>query len=80
MRHPSEAPWHDLAALKVVLGRAARFRIDARPADRDQPVTTAAAWACGCQAEGSSYRELLLVACAAHTLAVDDDPTPIGTA
>ncbi len=64
----SAAPRHLLGALLAVLGRPARYRIDARPGDRDQPVTTAVAWPCGCRADGPSYRELLLLPCAIHAL------------
>jgi hypothetical protein len=65
---PSSSPRHALGALLAVLGRPARFRIDARPGERDQPVTTGAGWACGCRADGPSYHELVLTACAAHAL------------
>ncbi|MEA2663624.1 MAG: hypothetical protein QOI11_568 [Candidatus Eremiobacteraeota bacterium] len=75
---PEAAPRHTLAALLAVLGRPARFRIDARPGDREQPVTTAAAWACGCRAEGPAYQELLLAPCAAHALP-EDDGTRVGS-
>lgn len=72
MQRPSPAPRHVLGALLAVLGRPTRFRIDARPGDRDQPVTTAVAWACGCRADGPSYHELTLVPCAVHLLPEDD--------
>jgi len=71
MRLP-DAAHHTLAGLLAVLGRPPRFRIEARPEDRDRQVTTAALWACGCQAEGVSYQELLLAPCAAHTLSAKD--------
>lgn len=78
MRRP-DAALHPLGALLAVLGRPLRFAIEARPADRDQQVTTAVAWTCGCRAEGASYQELLLAPCAAHTLR-EDDGTRIGSA
>ncbi len=71
----SAGPRHVLSALLAVLGRPARFQIDARPGDRLEPVTTGVAWACGCRAAGPSYHELLLAACGEHVLPPDDDPS-----
>lgn len=78
MRLP-DAAHHTLAGLLAVLGRPLRFRIEARPADRDQQVTTAVAWSCGCRAEGVSYHELLLAPCAAHAVR-EGDGRRIGSA
>lgn len=68
MQPPDTAPRHRLGPLLAAIGRAARYHIAARPGDRHQPVTTSVDWACGCHAEGPSYRELRLTPCPAHLI------------